>query len=92
MGCGQKACADDEDEWGDFKTEADIEKVKWDVYSIEASFATKAYKDYNLTGNFLIHFVNSLITANEVLRDFNTYSRKQKEISDLDSKLKDKYK
>jgi hypothetical protein len=39
MGCGQTACADDENDWDRFKTRQDIKDVKWDVYSKEAHVA-----------------------------------------------------
>jgi hypothetical protein len=39
MGCGQKAWHDDEEDWDFLKRTHNIEDVRWDVYSTEASIA-----------------------------------------------------
>lgn len=39
MGCGQKAVADDEDDWYDFKHKVGLVDTPWKVYSREASAA-----------------------------------------------------
>lgn len=56
MGCGQKAVADDGDEWDEFKNEHGL-RNSWVVYSEEAEFARDGWKAYNLTGVLLEKFV-----------------------------------
>jgi len=53
MSCGQSACADDENDWYDFKKNYGITDVKWDVYSVEASVARKVGREQGFDGRTL---------------------------------------
>jgi hypothetical protein len=57
MGCGQKAIAEDEDEWDDFKQKAGVLNTTWKVYSREAHLAKVGYKDHRFSASVLEKFV-----------------------------------
>lgn len=58
MGCGQKAVAEDEDEWEDFKKDVGVSRTNWQVYSREATFAKEGWRSYQFDGTLLEKYVN----------------------------------
>lgn len=54
MSSGQKAIAEDEEDWYRFEEKYDIRLYNWDVYSNEARAAKKLVSEYvNLRGEYL---------------------------------------
>lgn len=56
MGCGQKAVADDEDDWDTLCKLAGID-VAWDCYSPQARYAKKGFHKLGLKHSFLKRYV-----------------------------------
>lgn len=57
MGCGQKAVAEDEDNWYDFKKDLQITRTDWKVYSKEETFAREGWESHQFTGILLEKYV-----------------------------------
>jgi len=53
MSSGQKACAEDEDDWNFLKNQAGIKDVRWGVYSNEAVAARRIFEADGATGFML---------------------------------------
>lgn len=68
MGCGQKAVAEDEDEWDSLCKEARI-SVNWDCYSRKASLARKGYTKHKLKGVHLMNYVGLMTTIDLLIED-----------------------
>jgi len=86
MGSSVSAYYDDCEDWESLCRAAQI-TVNWDVYSREAAYAEKGYRDKNLTGQKLIKYVERAM-----LRDEQQQQRqKEREEYRLYLKLKKKY-
>lgn len=88
MGDSRKAVLEDEDYWYDFKCQASIADVKWDVYSQEARYAKQGFEKHNLTGRRLKLFVKQQIEQNDLAEK---HLREQEELAKLEE-LETKYK
>jgi hypothetical protein len=69
LGCGQKAVADDEDDWNNFKKFANINDVNWRVYNQEAGFAVTAYNKSKYTGRRLKLEVKHMVEEVKLKRE-----------------------
>mgnify|MGYP003553478681 FL=1 len=58
MSSGQKAVAEDEQEWADFLLEHSLTHKSWDVYSPEAAAAKAGWKNFSFTCSLLEKYVN----------------------------------
>jgi hypothetical protein len=68
MGCGQKAVADDEDDWDSLCKEANI-KVLWDCYSNKARYARDGYTKFKLKGVNLVRYVELMVEVQLLVAD-----------------------
>lgn len=67
MSSGQKACADDEDDWYDIKKSQGITEVSWGVYSSQATITKKLVRaDPLLKGVMLKLLVNHEVELKEL--------------------------
>ena len=67
MGCGPKACADDEEDWKYLKKEAKITGVTWDVYSPQATHAETGFNKWGLKGQHLRKYVEAMLVVQEAI-------------------------
>jgi len=87
MGSSVSKYYDDCDDWEALKSAAKITDVNWDVYSVEARYAEKGYRDRDLKGDKLKRYVER-----SMLRDEQRQQRqKEREEYRLYLKLKKKY-
>ena len=86
MGCGQKAVAEDEDDWDILCREARI-SVLWDCYSNKARHASMGFRKMNLKGPRLLKYVELMMMVDDLLAD----QRVEEDALKVLSRLKKKY-
>lgn len=87
MGCGQKKCAEDEDNWDEFMSKTHITSQRsWQVYSVEARYAREGHTKHNLEGGLLIQYVVTKLDLDKIIHNGSVEAQEKELLKTLIAK------
>lgn len=85
MGCGQKAVADDEDDWDSLCKLAEI-RVNWDCYSVKARHAETGFRKLNLKNSKLLKYVDLMVAVDALYKEQQVEDNERQMLASLKKK------
>lgn len=85
MGYGQKAVADDEDDWDNLCKLAEI-RVNWDCYSVKARHAEIGYRKLNLKNSRLLSYVDLMVGVDTLYKEQQEEDKERQTLAYLKKK------